>query len=120
VEKGVGNGAIQEETRSAIEDIGSSGECLGPVTGRHVSVNEEGAADIIQHTENVLGLSILLRSVRTRQPKENATGGKESCQRAVNKLSTIVSLERLDKGAELGVCIGAKIGNDGSYFRFAN
>jgi hypothetical protein len=85
-----------------------------------VSVNEEGAADIIQHTENTLGLSILLRSVRTRRPKQNATGGKESRQHAVNKFSTVVSLKRLDKGAELGVCIGAKIGNDGSYFRFAN
>jgi hypothetical protein len=108
VEKGVGNGAVHGGTRSAIEDIGSSGECLGPVTGRHVSVNEEGAADIIQRKENALGLSVLLRSVRTRQSKQNATGGKESCQRAVNKLSTVVSLERLDKGTELGVCIGTK------------
>jgi hypothetical protein len=48
VEKGVGNGAIHGETRPTIEDMGSSSECLGPITGRHVSVNEEGATDIIQ------------------------------------------------------------------------
>jgi hypothetical protein len=65
VEKGVGNSAVHGGTGPVIEDIGSSGVGLGPVTGRHVSVNEEGAADIIQHTENALGLSVLLRSVRT-------------------------------------------------------
>jgi hypothetical protein len=66
VEKGVGNGVVHEGRRPAIEDTGSSGECLVPVTGRHVSVNEEGAANIIQRTKNALGLSVLLRSVRTR------------------------------------------------------
>jgi hypothetical protein len=69
VKKGVGNDAIHRGTGSAVEDIGGSSEGLGPVTGRHVSVNEEGAADTIQRTENALGLSVLLRSVRTRQAK---------------------------------------------------
>ena len=49
-----------------IEEIGSCGERLGPVFGWHVSVDEEGAAYIVQRTEDAFSLAVL-RGVRARE-----------------------------------------------------
>jgi hypothetical protein len=80
-----------------------------PVASRNRSLKKEGAQYIINGAEDVLGFTILWRSVGTRHPQKYPFGDEECMRGGVIELTTIVTLDDFDGAAKLCGDISEKI-----------
>jgi len=81
---------------------------------------DEGAAYIVQRTDDAFSLAVLRGGVRARESEVNAAGGKEGGEGIIDELSAIISLHSLDRKAELCVDEGAKVNDVSGYLRLAD
>jgi len=91
--------------------VSGSGESIGPVGGRHGSLEEEGASDIVGTANHALSFSVLLRSIGAGHAKGNTFVEKEGARGGVVKLTTVVTLQGLAGAAELSRHMSEKIGD---------
>ena len=92
----------------AVQQVCGSVETFRPVAPGKGSLDQQGANNVINGANNTLSFTILRRSVRTRHPQCSALGEKEEPTRGVVKLPPIVTLDGLDRAAELSSNIGKK------------
>jgi hypothetical protein len=59
VEEGIRDAKTKGLTWASIEEIGCGSESLGPVGGWHVSLEEEGAGDVIKSAQCTFSFTIL-------------------------------------------------------------
>jgi hypothetical protein len=69
----------------------------------------QGTQHIVDGAEDVLGFTVLQRSVGTRHPQKYPFGGKQCARGGVIKLTIIVALDGFDGVAKLGRDISKKI-----------
>jgi len=110
----------KQQRRKPVEEVGRCGDGLGPVLGRHASVNEQGANAIVESSEAALGFAILLGGVRAQETQVNATGCKHSGEGMIEELGVVMSLNRFDGKAELCLDNAAEVGEMISNLRFLN
>lgn len=75
-----------------IEEVGGGTESCSPKGGRYVSLEKEGANDIVSSVNNAFSFTILGRSVGARHSEMNAMGQEESAGAEVIELAAVVSL----------------------------
>ena len=84
-----------------IEKIGGSVKRISPIDQRKTSLKQNGAHNIIKCAKSMLGVTILLRGVRAPYTKDYTVDKEEREGRGVIELVTVVTLNCLDRGAEL-------------------
>jgi hypothetical protein len=109
VEKSIGNSEIDGLARPAVEEVCSGGECLGPIGGRHVCLEEESAGNVVDGAYSTLSFAVLRRGVGAGHAKVNTMACEKLDERRVDKLRAIVRLESNYRELELCACIGNKV-----------
>jgi hypothetical protein len=90
------------------EKICFGAKSRGPKTGGKTRLNEEGANDIVNGTDNMFNLAILSWSVGARHAQMDSMG--EVAGLEVVEFATIVGLDALDGDTELRTNVGKEIG----------
>lgn len=91
---------FEDSTGPVIKDKCSGCKCVGPKIRRHMSLKQERADDVVGGSDVMLGLTILLRSVK------NAMLAKKEEVEGVDKLAPIVCLKCTDPEIKLSTHIG--------------
>jgi hypothetical protein len=98
--------------------VGSGGEGICPICGRHRGLEEQCTSDIVSGAKHAFGLAILRRGVGARHAERDTVSEKEGAGVRVIELAAIVALHSFDGTIKLSVDIGKKIGQSGESIRF--
>ena len=94
----------------AVQQVGGCSKRISPIGRGHGSLEQQGANDIVGGADSAFSLAVLLGGIGAGHAKGDPFGKKESTRSGVVKLPPIVTLDRLDGTAELGVHISEEIG----------
>ena len=83
-------------------------------------MDEHVVHSIIESAQDAFCPSILLRSVRACEAKDNAMAGEERAKRLVVKLTAVVCLERKDRSCKLSLHEGVEGNERGENIRFSS
>jgi hypothetical protein len=97
VRSGVGN-RLGGQT---VEEVGGSGEGLGPVVRRKGSLKEQRAHDIVRCANHALSPTVLRRRVGARHTEVDAAREEKVTGRIVIELAPVVTLDTPDGATEL-------------------
>ena len=109
VEEGIRDPEVQGLARTTVEQEGCNGKGLGPVRRGHISLEQQGASNVVERAKCSFGLAVLRGRVRAGHAEVYAVACKKVDEGRVNKLGTIVGLEGHDREVELCACIGDKV-----------
>jgi hypothetical protein len=93
----------------AIQQICGGVKPFYTIVSQNRSLKKQGAHHIINGAENVLGFTILWRSVWATHPQNHPISGEEYARGSVVELTTIVTLDDFDGAAKLCGDISEKI-----------
>jgi hypothetical protein len=114
---------VEGDVRTGITD-GLAGEAFQWICGsvepfylvarQNRSLKRQGVEHVINGVENVLGFTVLRRSVWAGHPQDHPIGGEEHSRGSVSELTTIVILDDFDGATKLCGDISEKIDNVGN------
>ena len=91
-----------------VKEVHGSGEGLDPEGWGHVGLKQHGANNVISGANGMLGLAILLGSMRTRKPKKNPMLTKEININVIDEFAPVVRLKGANGGLKLVLHISDK------------